>query len=176
MGGGYYLTYDQWSFGIDEAIEPAEYADPAAAEEPVFVPAIVDLAGDPMIINIGRAPGDLPKTREVPRPEKLMFPGISDEITVLSDSMLASSERFMTTLPSTQEDFAFFQAQRSRPATPEMTPETAAPLPAEGPDARRARRSDARRDSGGRRLRARNAGNADAGRRDRGATAGTRRA
>jgi murein DD-endopeptidase MepM/ murein hydrolase activator NlpD len=135
MGAGYFLTYDQWSFGIDEEIEPAEYADPAAAEEPVFVPAIVDLAGDPMIINIGRAPGDLPKTREVPRPEKLMFPGVSNEITVLSDTMLSSSERFMTTLPSTQEDFAFFQAQRSRPAAPEMMPEAAAPLPAEGPEA-----------------------------------------
>ena len=80
--------------------------------------AIVDLAGDPMIINIGRDPGNLPKTRKVPRPEQLLFPGISSEITVLSDSMLSSSERFMTTLPSSQEDFAFFQAQRSAAASP----------------------------------------------------------
>ena len=61
---------------------------------PVFVPAIVDLAGDPMIINIGNAPGDLPKTRDVARPEKLLFPGISDEITVLADTMLELQRAF----------------------------------------------------------------------------------
>ena len=119
LGGGFYLTRDQWSFNTGREVEPAVQAgieDTAEPEQPVFVPAIVDLAGDPMIINIGQSPGDLPKTRKMPRPEQLLFPGISSEITMLSDSMLSSSERFMTTLPSSQEDFAFFQAQRSRPA------------------------------------------------------------
>ena len=138
FGVGFFLTYDKWSINIDETIEPVEYDDPAAAEQPVFIPAIVDLAGDPMIITIGRNPGDGPKTRDLPRPEKLSFPGITDEVTVLSDVMLSSSERFMTTIPSTQEDFAFFQAQRQQPpapvspAAPETPPppETAAPEPA----------------------------------------------
>ena len=136
FGTGFFLTYDKWSFRIDDNVEPVAVDDPIAAEQPVFVPAIVDLAGDPMIINIGRDPGNLPKTREMPRPEKLLFPGISDAITVLSDTMLSSSERFMTTLPSTQDDFAFFQAQRARPApmtsvTPAPSPEPAA-APADG--------------------------------------------
>ncbi len=122
FGTLFFFTYDKWSINIDENNEPAEFDDPAAAEQPVFVPAIVDLAGDPMIINIGRDPGNMPKTSEVPRPEKLLFPGISDQITVLSDSMLSSSERFMTTLPSSPEDFAFFQAQRSRPPPPVEAP------------------------------------------------------
>ena len=131
--GAIYLTRDQWSFNLGKDDEPAALAEPDP--RPVFVPAIVDLAGDPMIINIGNAPGDLPKTRDVARPEKLLFPGISSEITVLADTMLSSSERFMTTLPSSQEDFAFFQAQRSRPApaVSPVLPDAGAEAPLEAP-------------------------------------------
>jgi murein DD-endopeptidase MepM/ murein hydrolase activator NlpD len=137
FGSAFYLTRDQWSFGTQgdvDSAEPAGPESPSEADLPVFVPAIVDLAGDPMIINIGRSPGDLPKTRKVPRPERLLFPGISSEVTVLSDSMLSSSERFMTTLPSSQEDFAFFQAQRSQPAAPEALPVDPAAVPVQEPD------------------------------------------
>ncbi len=134
LGSAFYLTRDHWSFNRGSDTRLVEPPGPAEPELPVFVPAIVDLAGDPMIINIGRDPGALPKTRKVPRPEQLLFPGISSEITVLSDSMLSSSERFMTTLPSTQEDFAFFQAQRSRPATPETQFETLQMPPAVEPE------------------------------------------
>src|SRR5690606_2233522 len=45
-------------------------------------------------------------------------PGISANIDVLADTMVSSSERFMTTIPSSQEDFAFFQAQRSAASSP----------------------------------------------------------
>ena len=38
---------------------------------------------------------------------------MSAEIEVLSDVMLSTSERLMTTIPSSPEDFAFFQAQRT---------------------------------------------------------------
>ena len=117
------LTYDKWSFGRHEAGE--EFAAGDLDEVPVFIPAIVDLAGDPMIINIGRDHGALPRTREVARPEKLAGPDIPDRLTLLSDVMLSSSERLMTTLPSSQQDFAFFQAQRGR------EPSAAAPMPEE---------------------------------------------
>lgn len=97
----------------------------------VYVPAIVDLPGDPLIINIGRGAGNEVKLREVPRPADLVQPGLPDNLALLSDTMLSSSERFMTTLPSSPEDFAFFQAQSARPGG-------AAPPPqemAEAPDA-----------------------------------------
>ena len=54
----------------------------------------------------------------MPRPAELDQAGISPQIVILSDVMLSASEKFMTTIPSTQEDFAFFQAQRKTAAAP----------------------------------------------------------
>lgn len=109
-----YLTADYWSFGdVDEELEATEGTDIVPADAPVYVPAIVDLAGDPMWINLSRDSATATKGRTIPRPADLAQPGISAQVEVLSDAMLSSSERFMTTIPSSQEDFAFFQAQRT---------------------------------------------------------------
>ena len=114
-----YLTADYWSFGdIDEELEVSEGTDVVPADAPVYVPAIVDLAGDPMWINLSRDSATATRGRTIPRPANLAQPGISPQIEVLSDAMLSSSERFMTTIPSSQEDFAFFQAQRTAVAAP----------------------------------------------------------
>ncbi|MCV0395829.1 MAG: peptidoglycan DD-metalloendopeptidase family protein [Rhizobiaceae bacterium] len=95
----------------DEPAEDAEERDDVA--DLSFVPAILDLAGDPLIISIGGG-SEGTRLKSMPRPEELVEPGISDKIQIMSDSMLASSERFMTALPSSPEDFAFFQAQSAR--------------------------------------------------------------
>ena len=71
-----------------------------------------------MTINIGREAGSTPRVKAVPRPADLVDPGISDQVSMLSDVMLSTSQSLMTTIPSSPEDFAFFQAQRTaRPAS-----------------------------------------------------------
>ncbi|MBX3570566.1 MAG: M23 family metallopeptidase [Rhizobiaceae bacterium] len=131
---GFYVTADQWSIiDVDENL--VEVDDPSVdTDVPVYVPAIIDLAGDPMTISIGAGSGQALHVREVPRPGALVDPRISPRIAILSDVMLSSSERLMTTIPSSPEDFAFFQAQRT--ASPPVPPANA-PVDGEGshPDA-----------------------------------------
>lgn len=122
-----YLTAGYWRFSNeDEELTVSEGVEDAPAGAPYYVPAIVDLPGDPMWINLSRGGGAAAKVRSIARPAALVQAGISPRIEVLSDVMLSSSERFMTTIPSTQEDFAFFQAQRTAaPTAPESTPSDA---------------------------------------------------
>lgn len=114
-GLGYYLTSDQWSFGedLDEQLVAADENEDLPADAAVYVPAIVDLAGDPMWLTQAREAGAESRVRTRARPAELEQFNISSQINVLSDTMLSSSERFMTTIPSSQEDFAFFQAQKT---------------------------------------------------------------
>ncbi|MER8904009.1 M23 family metallopeptidase [Mesorhizobium sp. M0772] len=115
---GFYLTADYWSFGDeDEELHAVEGSDDVPADASVYVPAIIDLAGDPMWITLAPGAGAA-KSRGMPRPTELDQAGISPQIMVLSDVMLSASEKFMTTIPSTQEDFAFFQAQRKTAVAP----------------------------------------------------------
>jgi murein DD-endopeptidase MepM/ murein hydrolase activator NlpD len=119
LGVAAYFTADYWSFSdYDEELEITEGADQVPEDAPVYVPAIVDLAGDPMWINLSGDSGAAARGRSIARPAELAEAGVSPQIEILSDTMLSSSERFMTTIPSTQEDFAFFQAQRTIAANP----------------------------------------------------------
>jgi murein DD-endopeptidase MepM/ murein hydrolase activator NlpD len=100
-----------WSDGEGNDITVAE-----TTQEPLleFVPTIVDLPGDPLIISIGQGGDGLPKVRTIATPINLADQRVAQKLHVLADVMLSSSERFMTTLPSRQQDFAFFQAQSGR--------------------------------------------------------------
>src|SRR5690606_9486531 len=114
IGIGIYLTADQWSIrGYEDAVIVMTSDDEDLPDDAsVYIPAIVDLPGDPMVISLGGDGGLTPKGRSVERPDELDDPGISARVEILSDVMVSSSQRFMTTIPSSQEDFAFFQAQR----------------------------------------------------------------
>lgn len=130
VAGTAYLTSDYWSFGEYEGdLQPTEEADIVPSDASVYVPAIVDLAGDPMWINLAHEAGAETKRRSVARPVELTQDGISPKIEFLADTMLSSSERFMTAIPSTQEDFAFFQAQRAvvEPTAGQQADDQAAP-------------------------------------------------
>ncbi|RUX25456.1 M23 family metallopeptidase [Mesorhizobium sp. M7A.F.Ca.US.011.01.1.1] len=118
IAAGFYLTADYWSFGDeDEELHAVEGVDDVPADASVYVPAIIDLAGDPMWITL--APdAATPKGHSIARPTDLDQAGVSPQIEILSDVMLSASEKFMTTIPSTQEDFAFFQAQRQTAPPP----------------------------------------------------------
>ncbi|RWM88856.1 MAG: M23 family metallopeptidase [Mesorhizobium sp.] len=119
IAAGFYLTADYWSFGDeDEELHAVEGTDDVPADASVYVPAIIDLAGDPMWITLAPDTGGATKSQVIPRPAELDQAGVSPQVEVLSDVMLSASEKFMTTIPSTQEDFAFFQAQRQTAPAP----------------------------------------------------------
>ncbi|WP_192182783.1 peptidoglycan DD-metalloendopeptidase family protein [Mesorhizobium amorphae] len=119
LGVGFYLTADYWSFGDeDEDLHAVEGADDVPADASVYVPAIIDLAGDPMWITLAPDADTSSKAQSIARPAELDQAGVSPQIEMLSDVMLSASEKFMTTIPSTQEDFAFFQAQRQTAPPP----------------------------------------------------------
>lgn len=119
IAAGFYLTADYWSFGDeDEELQAVEGTDDVPADASVYVPAIIDLAGDPMWITLAPDTGAATKSQVIPRPAELDQAGVSPQIEILSDVMLSASEKFMTTIPSTQEDFAFFQAQRQTASAP----------------------------------------------------------
>jgi len=137
IAAGFYLTKDYWSFGDeDEELQPVEGMEDVPPDASVYVPAIIDLAGDPMWITLAPDADTATKGHTVARPAELDSSGASPQIEILSDVMLSASEKFMTTIPSTQEDFAFFQAQRQGAPKPSATApdaQQAAP-PAAGED------------------------------------------
>ncbi|RWF52398.1 MAG: M23 family metallopeptidase [Mesorhizobium sp.] len=121
IAAGFYLTADYWSFGDeDEELHAVEGTDDVPADASVYVPAIIDLAGDPMWITLAPDTGAATKSQVIPRPAELDQAGVSPQIEILADVMLSASEKFMTTIPSTQEDFAFFQAQRQTAPAPSI--------------------------------------------------------
>ncbi|RWG88427.1 MAG: M23 family metallopeptidase [Mesorhizobium sp.] len=129
---GFYLTKDYWSFGDeDEELHPVEGMEDVPPDASVYVPAIIDLAGDPMWITLAPDADTATKGHTVARPAELDSSGASPQIEILSDVMLSASEKFMTTIPSTQEDFAFFQAQRQTvPKSPATAPDDQQAAPA----------------------------------------------
>ncbi|RUW34309.1 MULTISPECIES: M23 family metallopeptidase [unclassified Mesorhizobium] len=136
---GFYLTKNYWSFGDeDEELHPVEGMVDVPPDALVYVPAIIDLAGDPMWITLAPDAETATKGQTVARPADLDSSGASPQIEILSDVMLSASEKFMTTIPSTQEDFAFFQAQRqTAPKSPATAPDdqqAAPPAPAAADD------------------------------------------
>lgn len=94
-----------------ELPQPGEIADEPVA---VYIPAIVDLAGDPMRISLGDSVVN-EVTRYVRRPEQIPVQRVAGDVAVLSDVMITTSQRFMTTLPSSPKDFALYQSQRAMP-------------------------------------------------------------
>ncbi|UCI07116.1 M23 family metallopeptidase [Mesorhizobium sp. B1-1-8] len=133
---GFYLTRDYWSFGDeDEDLQPVEGTEDLPPDASVYVPAIIDLAGDPMWITLAPDADTASRGHKVARPAELDSSGASPQIEILSDVMLSASEKFMTTIPSTQEDFAFFQAQRqTAPTSPATAPDDQQSAPAAAPD------------------------------------------
>ncbi len=101
------------SSDLDENLKPIEASAELPKDASVYVPTLIDLPGDPMWITLSSESGGTVRKTSVARPAGLAGDGIPPRIEVLSDTMISSSERFMTTIPSTQQDFAFFQAQRA---------------------------------------------------------------
>jgi len=85
-------------------------SDPAEWEQER--PRFIDLPGEPLRITSGKA-GQSALPHRVPRPAGLPDTrGGRGDILVIRDSMIPAGERLNVALPTSQEDFAIFQAQR----------------------------------------------------------------
>ncbi|MEO5757928.1 MAG: M23 family peptidase, partial [Mesorhizobium sp.] len=66
IAAGFYLTADYWSFGDeDEELHAVEGAGDVPDDASVYVPAIIDLAGDPMWITLAPDAGAATKGRAI---------------------------------------------------------------------------------------------------------------
>ena len=133
-------------FGAPEP-DPALIAD--SGDQPVQMdlgdqaaPAIrvatpfVDIAGDPMILRFETA--GTARAQELPGPPTLdavrFGPVLPGRFVLVQDEMVVKERALMTALPSSREDFAFFQATQSQSFQAEALPETGVETPL-SPDA-----------------------------------------
>ncbi len=130
-----WATWDKWQFG-PAGPQSADATDPsgidaaaAAALNAQFVQAFVDLAGDPLIIQLSDQALSGQTMRHVDRPAALDPVRVISDLVLVSDVMVSAEEHFITTLPSSPEDFAFFQAQRSTVAKPRAVVPAPSPPP-----------------------------------------------
>jgi murein DD-endopeptidase MepM/ murein hydrolase activator NlpD len=111
----------------DQIVQVDEGAQTAASIR-VETP-FVDIAGDPMILRFES--GADRKAVELPGPPTLdaarFGPVFDGRFVLVRDDLIVSEKQLMTALPSSREDFAFFQAQRSQSLQPTapVLPETA---------------------------------------------------
>jgi len=113
-------AFRQW-LTPDGELVPEEVVEPQIPDY-AYAPTIVDLAGDPLVIRLGGDDGSPAKLRAFDTPQSLIKEGLGRNIKVVADSMLKSGVQLMTTLPSKPQDFAFFQAQKSRAPTGDGDP------------------------------------------------------
>lgn len=108
--------------------------DAAAA----YTSAFIDLPGDPMTLHFDTS-GAGDHRKEMSRPPEVPPDRAGGDLVLLNDAMITTEERLITTLPSSREDFAFFNAQREvklqTPVAPMPSPapqvDTSAPLQTE---------------------------------------------
>ena len=99
-------------FGAPKA--PDETAEAPEAAGSAYVSAFVDLAGDPMRLRFDV--GAAEKTKPILRPIEIPAARAANELSVLTDELITGEEALITTIPSSREDFAYFQAQKTLPS------------------------------------------------------------
>jgi murein DD-endopeptidase MepM/ murein hydrolase activator NlpD len=103
---------------LNSSDPPADAQDQAAdIIVPTFVPTIIDLPGDPIHIELG-ALGNGSTLRSAALPASLAAQGLAGQVSIMSERIIETGQRLAATVPSTQQDFAFFQSQRSSAAPP----------------------------------------------------------
>lgn len=103
----------------DKPASEGDGQDEAASHS--YTSALIDLAGDPMVLRFDTS-GMAQHSKAVLRPPSISPLRAGDEVVVLQDDMITSQEQLITTIPSSREDFAFFQAQKSTAGKPLLPP------------------------------------------------------
>lgn len=95
--------------------------DNTAAPVPTLAPSLIDLPGDPLRIELasngGRSVVVIPDV-----PGELRDSGVAGPVSLLHEKILPTSQRLVASIPSTPQDFAFFQAQRAAAMAPSAPP------------------------------------------------------
>lgn len=119
LGAGAWLTRDKWHFGSgsETAVTRAKGSDTMVAVKTdggqETLSGFVNLPGDPLLLHLGDAGGPAPTVRRgIPRPQRLNPDRAAGNLVLVQDVMISGQQQLVTTLPSSQEDFAVFQAQR----------------------------------------------------------------
>ena len=97
-------------------VQVEDESTPAAALIRTTTP-FVDIAGDPMILRFDRASGS-ETGKALTGPPTLDARRIGDptpdRLTLVTEKLIVQERQLITALPSSREDFAFFQAQRNQ--------------------------------------------------------------
>ena len=117
------------SFGTATGPDDTATDDTADGAAVSYAAAFVDLPGDPMLLRFDTSAA-AEKTRKLLRPLDIPANRASSELSLLTDDLITAEERLITTIPSSREDFAFFQAQRAAPGIPAKPVVQEAPPPA----------------------------------------------
>ncbi|WP_165611845.1 peptidoglycan DD-metalloendopeptidase family protein [Cognatiyoonia koreensis] len=124
------------TLSTDNDLVPVESADEqiVQVETGQDVPAVrlatpfVDIPGDPMILRFASKETD--EVQKITGPANLdparFGPPTSTRLAILREDLVVQESQLITALPSSREDFAFFQAQRTAaieavPSTPRLT-------------------------------------------------------
>ncbi|SDX63173.1 peptidoglycan DD-metalloendopeptidase family protein [Litoreibacter albidus] len=105
--------------GLDEDLEE-DITATSTADALAYASAFADVAGDPMVLRFDASL----TTKSKPLPSHPDLPLVRvgrfapDTLVLVQDDMITRQEKLITTLPSSREEFAFFQAQRSQSQTP----------------------------------------------------------
>lgn len=89
---------------------------------PVYTPPIVDLPGEPLFIELGAGQQISAHEKTLAISPDLQAFGLAGSVELVSGPIQSSSSELMLTVPSSQRDFAYFQAQRSEEKDPTGTP------------------------------------------------------
>ncbi len=87
----------------------------------ITVSGFIDIPGDPMILRFSKDLATI-RTKTLTGPPVLDISRFAspkpDRLVLIHDDLFVRERHLITTLPSTREDFAFFQSQRSRSLIP----------------------------------------------------------
>ncbi|MGH1330359.1 MAG: peptidoglycan DD-metalloendopeptidase family protein [Paracoccaceae bacterium] len=110
FGGGDRLA----ALEAEDGEELIQLEEDEGAVEAITATPFVDIAGDPMILRFdggGSAKRALPGPTTLD-PTRVGAPN-AERLILVRDELMVREKRLITALPSSREDFAFFQAQRS---------------------------------------------------------------
>lgn len=119
--GGLY-GYFAWRGQVTDS-DVTDDNQPSEAEMlAAYAPEIIDLAGSPLRIELPDDATASSRLRWYAAPADLAKYGVDGSVAVLHERILPTSTQLMLKIPSTQRDFAFFEAQkvaRPQPVQPD---------------------------------------------------------
>lgn len=115
LGTGAWFTRGMWHLrqpGAVTVVAGGQQLEAVGEAGHQTLSAFVNIPGDPMTLHLDTAAPQDRGIRTIDRPGALPAERGTGALMLVQDVMISGQERVVTTLPSSQEDFAVFQAQR----------------------------------------------------------------